>query len=125
MKDPDGHSARLLGLWDQIATRYREQPQSVAFEVCNEPVDITAPQWNRILEEAIAVIRRTNPRRLIIIGGIEWSSIDGMRQLALPAGDRSLIATFHYYSPVQFTHQDAYWIKGSEAWAGTAWRCTA
>jgi len=30
---------------------------------------------------------------------------------ALPADDRNLIVTFHYYAPIRFTHQGAPWSQ--------------
>ena len=44
-----------------------------------------------------------------------------MKDLALPAGDRNLIVTVHFYEPFHFTHQGADWAEGSAAWLGTKW----
>jgi len=38
-KDPDKHLARLVGLWEQIAKRYKDRPASLVFELLNEPHD--------------------------------------------------------------------------------------
>jgi endoglucanase len=124
MKDTASHRARFLGLWEHVAEHYASMPSSVLFELCNEPFDIPPDAWNEILGEAIAVVRRTNRDRTIVVSGVESSSIAAMRRLALPRGDRRLIATFHYYLPFRFTHQDAYWVAGSEAWLGTHWTGT-
>jgi endoglucanase len=35
-----------------------------------------------------------------------------------------LIVTFHYYSPFEFTHQAAEWVRGSRKWKGTTWQGT-
>jgi endoglucanase len=125
MKDPIGHRPRFLALWEQIARRYENQPESVLFELCNEPVSIPPQEWNTSVQEALKIVRRTNPDRKVIVGGVDSSSISGMLALELPADDPALVATFHYYEPFSFTHQDAEWIKGSEAWHGTEWKGTS
>src|SRR2546421_1601168 len=37
--DPDRHLPRLIGLWEQIAPRCKDRPDSVYFELLNEPHD--------------------------------------------------------------------------------------
>ena len=78
-----------------------------------------------MLEETIATIRRTNPRRNVVVGPADWNSIGALRSLELPPGDRHIIVTVHYYSPFQFTHQGAEWVPGSDVWLGTTWQCTS
>jgi endoglucanase len=40
---------------------------------------------------------------------VQWNSRATLKDLQLPADDRHLIATFHYYDPFPFTHQGASW----------------
>ncbi len=126
-RDPDGHEERFLALWEQIAKRYRNSPPAVAFELLNEPhANLNAHRWNRMLVKALAVVRRSNPTRQVVIGPAGWNSIDELPQLHLPQEDRNLIVTFHYYSPFQFTHQGASWVGGdANRWLGTRWTGTA
>lgn len=108
-KDPAGHSDRLLGMWKQIAGRYRSRPDSVYFELYNEPHDkFDGPTWNQLLARGVAVIRETNPTRPVIVGPISWNNVSALPKLELPS-DQRLIVTFHYYSPFEFTHQGATW----------------
>jgi endoglucanase len=122
MKDPDGHRQRFIALWEQISRHYQEHPATLSFELLNEPHDkLTTEKWNRLLNEAITVIRRTNPSRMIVVGPAGWNNIDGLEALDLPA-DQNVVATFHYYSPFRFTHQGASWVGGqSREWLGTKW----
>jgi endoglucanase len=61
-KDPESHRARFIGLWRQIAERYRDAPAAVCFELLNEPHDqLTAVEWNSILAETFRVVRASNP----------------------------------------------------------------
>jgi endoglucanase len=123
MQDPQEHRERFLALWEQIADHYRAYPADLLFEVLNEPNGaLTSDVWNPLLEEAIATIRRTNPQRNIVVGPADWNSIGALRSLELPADDRHIIVTVHYYNPFQFTHQGAEWVSGSDAWLGTTWQ---
>jgi aryl-phospho-beta-D-glucosidase BglC (GH1 family) len=126
MKQPDAHAQRFRSLWKQIAEHYRERPPRLAFELLNEPIDhLTAEKWNRLLAQAVAVVRRTNPTREIVVGPIGANSIRDLPSLELPDDDRHLIVTVHYYSPFQFTHQGASWAgEQSKSWLGRKWTGT-
>ena len=120
--NPAAHKERFLALWKQIAERYRNRPDRVYFELLNEPHDkLTDALWNATLKEALAVVRATNPKRPVIVGPTMWNNLSKLKDLKLPADDRLLIVTFHYYSPFHFTHQGAEWVKDSGKWLGTKW----
>jgi endoglucanase len=109
-KDAAACRPKLKAIWTQLAARYRNEPNSVVFELLNEPHgQFDAATWNATIAEVLPVVRKTNPARNVIIGGVRWNSRDTLKDLALPAGDRHIIATFHYYDPFPFTHQGASW----------------
>ena len=120
--DPDKHLPRLVGLWRQIAERYQDRPVNLYFELLNEPHgELSAEKWNAAIPEILAAVRATNPTRPVIIGPTQWNSIRGLNALELPASDRNLIVTVHYYEPFEFTHQGASWVDGAEKWKGRTW----
>jgi len=122
MMEPQAEQARFVALWRQVAEHYRDAPPTVMFEVLNEPNRaLTQSLWNQALAEVIPAIRASNPRRTLIIGGSEWNSRHSLATLALPKDDRDIIATFHYYDPMPFTHQGAEWVSGAGGWLGTRW----
>ena len=123
VEDPERHRARFIALWDQLARHYKDQPAALAFELLNEPHGkLDAACWNRMLADALKVVRLTNPERQIVVGPVGWNSIKELPNLELPQTDRHLVVTFHYYSPFHFTHQGASWA-GAQAneWLGTKW----
>lgn len=125
-QNPSEHKERFLALWQQIADHYQKYPDELFFELLNEPnANLTADIWNQFLKEAIAVVRKSNPYRTLIIGPALWNSFTMLPSLALPDSERNVIVTFHYYNPFQFTHQGAEWVSGSNAWLGTTWTGTA
>jgi aryl-phospho-beta-D-glucosidase BglC (GH1 family) len=123
---PDEHRARLVAVWEQIAARYRDKPPALKFELLNEPHDrLTAGKWNAILADTLAVVRKTNPTRQIVVGPVAWNGISELKSLELPEDDRNLIVTVHYYGPFAFTHQGAHWLDAKsrppmgKRWTGT------
>lgn len=124
-RDPDKHLPRLLALWKQIGSRYRDRPETLYFEVLNEPHEkLTDERWQLCVPQLVATIRESNPKRMLIVGPAFWNNLHHLDKLRLPPDDHRLIATFHYYSPFEFTHQGASWAKGSEKWKGTTWTGT-
>ena len=120
-KYPHREWERFLAMWAQVAKRYEDYPDALVFEILNEPHDrLTAELWNQLLAEALAVIRKTNPGRAVMIGTAEWGGAGSVSKLVLP-DDNQLILTVHFYNPYQFTHQGAEWSAGSRAWLGTTW----
>lgn len=123
--NPEDHLERLLALWVQIAEHYQEYPDTLYFEIMNEPNGaMTATLWEDYFTQDLTVIRQTNPKRMVIIGPVQWNNIGYLETLNLPEDDRNLIATFHYYDPFQFTHQGADWVEGGSHWLGRTWTGT-
>ena len=108
-RDVSECAGKLKALWTQIAERYAGKYPRLVFEVLNEPGgQMTSASWNALLNECLGIIRATNPRRTVIAAVL---NVDDMpvEELVLPADDRNLIVTFHYYAPIRFTHQGAPW----------------
>ena len=121
-EDPMGFKPRFLAYWKQIAARFQNAPNSVLFEVLNEPNGKLTPQlWSEFLSEALAIIRATNPVRTVVVGPPFWNGIDHLDELTLPEDDRNIIVTVHYYKPMEFTHQGAPWEKDTAHLSGVKW----
>ena len=105
MKKPVEHGDRLVAIWKQVAEHYKGRPASVAFELINEPCnELKSALLNPLQKRAIAAIRATNPTRLIIADSYFWAGADYLKELELPV-DPNVIASFHHYQPILFTHQ--------------------
>ena len=101
---------KFLTLWEEMAQRYGKYSSFLAFELLNEVVDIEVSDiWNGIANQAILLIRQYAPTTYIIIGGARNNSVSTVKLLDKPYDDR-IVYTFHFYEPLIFTHQSAYWI---------------
>jgi endoglucanase len=110
MTDPAANKDRFLGMWQQIATHFKDAPASVVFEIHNEPNGNIEPLWNEYSSAALKIIRESNPTRAVIVGPNGWNSAWRLPELKLP-DDKNLIVTFHNYEPFEFTHQGAEWVN--------------
>jgi endoglucanase len=113
---------QVLAFWKQVSEHYADAPPNVMFEILNEPNLAMNDHWNGLLLDALEVIRKTNPTRNVLIGPAFWNNISWLPKLELPAADRHIIVSVHYYEPHEFTHQGAVW--GDPAWrklSGIRW----
>jgi endoglucanase len=101
--------ARFLAMWRQIAEHFRDAPPALAFELYNEPHGRLAPRWNDLMSRALAVVRRSNPGRIVVVGPTQWNSARGLGEFVMPP-DANLVLTIHHYDPYRFTHQGAPWV---------------
>jgi len=124
MQNPAEHKDRFMALWKQISEHYKDYANALYFELLNEPHgSLTSSMWNEFIEEAVEVIRKTNPTRKIIVGPADWNSVYRLEELVIPANDENIIVTFHLYTPFEFTHQGAEWVETpppvGRRWTGT------
>ncbi len=112
---------RFTIIWGQLAERYRDKPtDKVLFELYNEPHGKTdGAVWNRLIAQTLAVVRKSNPDRFVIVDAGNWATAWGLETLELPKDDRRLIVSIHNYAPFEFTMQGASWIENSAGWVGT------
>ena len=103
------HRDRFVALWTQVAARYQSRPDTVAFELLNEPYSQLDTTWNDVMLPAIQAIRATNPRRLLIVDSVFWADPTRLSLLMLP-DDANIMASIHLYEPKLFTFQGQDWI---------------
>ena len=107
--DPSAQQ-RFLQLWQDLSSELqRYSVEQVAYELMNEPVADDPEDWNKLVAKGIEVIRQREPQRVIVIGSNKWQQIDTMPALKLPAGDKNLLLSFHFYEPFLVTHHQASW----------------
>jgi len=118
--EPAKHERRLESIWKQLSKHYESYPDSLIFEVLNEPHTKMTPKRTDALNKRIVhSIRQSQPHRWIILATAEWGSLTGLLQSAPPADSR-VILSWHYYDPFSFTHQGAEFFEPMPP-VGTHW----
>jgi aryl-phospho-beta-D-glucosidase BglC (GH1 family) len=110
---------RFLRLWETIARRYAsvEKP-GLILELLNEVVLPSPTPWNDLAARAVRSIRKIDTNHHIMVGGNYYNAITALKDIAL-IDDERILYTFHFYEPMPFTHQKAYWVKWLHAFNRT------
>jgi endoglucanase len=96
--------------WRDLSGELSKYPVAmVAYELMNEPVADDPDEWNVVFSKALAIVRETEPQRKIVIGSNMWQSAHTFKFLKIPADDKNIILSFHFYSPHLLTHYKATW----------------
>lgn len=108
--DSEELQERFYKIWEDFAKRYGKDSDMLVFELLNEVTNKEfQPTWNRMIEKCIKMIRTYSQDMKIIVGGYYNNSVEAVEALDEPYDD-NIIYTFHFYEPLLFTHQGAYWI---------------
>lgn len=103
--------------WAAFARRYRGVPNNeLSFDLLNEPPDIAADTYVRVVKHLVAAIRADDPRRLIVADGLRWGRdpVEGLATLGIAQSTRG-------YDPMRVSHHQASWVKGAEKWETPSW----
>ena len=95
------YRARFDSIWSQISTRFSDKSEKLLFEVLNEPYGLTKEQNDDMHQRILAIIRKTNPTRIVIFQGHSWGGSDELITAAIPDDD-FVIGSFHSYDPYTF-----------------------
>ena len=98
----------LVPVWTQMAQHYKDRSNLIYYEVMNEPHGISDTKWNDIQKEVVYAIRAVDQMHTIIVGPAGWNGYRNLKDMPVYADD-NLIYTFHFYDPMIFTHQGAFW----------------
>jgi endoglucanase len=103
---------KFIQLWKDLSSAVKKFSDTmVAYEFMNEPVADSAEQWNVLLARVADSIRSWEPARVLVIGSNRWQSVNTFDELRIPANDRNIILSFHFYEPFYLTHYQASWTR--------------
>jgi endoglucanase len=103
--------------WATFARRYKGVPtRQLSFDLLNEPADIPADTYIRVVKHLVAAIRAVDPQRLIIADGLRWGRdpVEGLVGLGIAQSTRG-------YDPMRVSHHKASWVNGSDKWPEPTW----
>lgn len=102
--------------WRALAQHYASwDPETVFFEVLNEPEARDPYRWYGVQARLVVAIREGAPKQTIIAAGAHWSDDDDLVFME-PVSDANVIYNFHFYEPHLFTHQGATWGESYWHW---------
>ncbi len=107
---------RNIALWEAIATRYKDETIIAAYDILNEPVtsDADGTQWRELAQQMVNAIRSIDTNHLIVVehlyGVNERYGTLGIETQFL-VNDPNILYDFHFYEPVEYTHQYAAWLE--------------
>lgn len=105
----DNFVEQFADFWRALARHYSTYPpDSVFFEILNEPELHDRYRWMGIQSRLASAIRDGAPQHTIVATGASWSADDELLFLQ-PLHDPNVIYDFHFYEPGVFTHQGATW----------------
>lgn len=108
---PEENWPKLVALWRQLSIHFQDAPDSVIFELLNEPhTEIDVADIEQINSDLLALVRESNPDRWIMLGSTGWGSLEDWAETGWP-DDPRILTTFHYYEPWEFTHEGAEWLE--------------
>jgi len=103
---------RLVRLWSEICSALQAVDEDLlALELLNEVHFKSSAVWNEIAQRILRAIRQIDSKRLILLGGNYFCSVDHLSEL-VRFDDPELLYKFHFYLPASVTHQKAYWFDG-------------
>ena len=92
---------QLVGLWQAIARRYKDEPTVAGYDLLNEPLPEQTgaakkfkTQLEPLYQRVTKAIREIDPKHIIILEGADWSN--DWSVFSEPF-DPNLVYQFHYY----------------------------
>ncbi len=111
---------RFARFWRYLAAHLSAyDPDLVFLEVANEPSAAYAHEWYALQPTILRAMRLGAPRHTLIANANQRVTPDNWDQVASllpmePVDDPNVVYNFHFYAPLNFTHQGASW--GWEGW---------
>ena len=95
--------------WSAFAKRYKGIPsQALSFNLVNEPANVAAEAYAKVVRRVVAAIRREDPARLIISDGLQWGRVP-----VFEIADLGVAQSTRGYDPMGISHYKApWWIDG-------------
>lgn len=102
---------RFIAWWRALAAHFRGEPTVAGYDLLNEPgVTKSIDQWRDLASRTAKAIREVDPEHMIFVERVnsvakDWRE-DGARNF-FRIDDPNVVYEFHFYKPIDFTHQGA------------------
>jgi endoglucanase len=103
--------------WALFAKRYAGIPnRRLSFNLFNEPANVGAEAYRRVVARVAEAIRAHDKDRLIVCDGRNYGRVPPDELLSL-----SVAAATRGYEPFHLTHYKANWVNGADQWSEPAY----
>jgi endoglucanase len=93
--------------WQTFAKRYKGINSSkLSFDLINEPSQVEETDYLKVITRIVNAIRQEDPKRLIIIDGLQYGTKPVFGAASLKVGQST-----RGYGPMQVSHYKASWVK--------------
>ncbi len=101
----------FVSYWRYFAERYKKVPPAeLSFNLINEPPwGLPEEIYANLMRKAIHAIREIDPKRQIIVDGLESGRLPVMSL----ADEPNTLQSAHFYEPFELTHHKADWLSDS------------
>jgi endoglucanase len=97
--------------WQHFAKRYKGiSSNKLSFDLINEPSQVDEPDYVRVVTRIINAIHKEDPKRLIVIDGLQYGTKPVFSAASLNVGQST-----RGYGPMQVSHYKASWVKADMA----------
>ncbi len=97
-------------IWKKLSDRYHKNSKMIAYEILNEPLVENTALWRDIAQRIVALIRQVDSVHTVIVPAAGYSGVGELVNFQ-PIPGENLLYTFHFYAPLEFTHQGATWLE--------------
>lgn len=117
--DPsDKNLKKVVQWWDKVAKHYKDYPYILSFDLIIEVTDALkkdSERLNEIYEEIVSEIRKTDPKRILMISPRVRSNPEYLDELKIPTDHNGyLMAEWHFYaSGPSKTNKEKLWTTGT------------
>lgn len=121
--DDPRNQRRLIALWKAIAKHCQAETIVAGYDLVNEPITTRSiGQWQELAQQLVDQIRTVDQNHLLIVERLNaiksnWGN-DANYNFCL-VNDLNVMYTFHFYSPIEYTHQLTGWTGFGNQDGGT------
>jgi aryl-phospho-beta-D-glucosidase BglC (GH1 family) len=100
------YERNLLAFWQYIATKYKDNPMVIGYDLLNEPhTKDEIKHWQaRTIPRLVRAIRAIDRETTLVIEPGPWGLPVGYNTFK-PVDDPKVVYSFHFYAPHNYTHQ--------------------
>lgn len=112
------HDERLqnavTSMWKQLSEKYKGYGDMLRFELLNEAVAPRHSDVNSLNEKLVSAVRSIDKDRIVYVSANEWGMFRNAEHVKVFKNDKNVHYAFHFYEPLIFTHQKAWWSEHTQ-----------